>query len=60
MAEQMRADPEKACTVEINERTTKKQAKSLPGNERGRIGHRERRGRESSSSKKLVNLISEA
>ena len=56
----MRADPEKACTVEINERTTKKQAKSLPGNERGRIGHRERRGRESSSSKKLVNLISEA
>jgi hypothetical protein len=31
--------------VEINERTTKKQAKSLPGNERGRIGHRERRGR---------------
>ena len=28
MAEQVRADSEKACTVEINERTTKKQAKS--------------------------------
>jgi len=30
MAEQIRADPEKICTVEINERTTKKQAKKLP------------------------------
>jgi hypothetical protein len=27
MAEQIRADPEKTCTVEINERTTKKQTK---------------------------------
>jgi hypothetical protein len=60
MAEQIRADPEKACTVEINERTNKTQAKSLPGNERGRIGHRERRGRQRSSSNKFVNLISEA
>src|SRR5258708_30567661 len=50
MAEQIRADPEKTCTVEINERTTKKQAKSLPGSERGSIGHRERRGRKRSLS----------
>jgi len=34
MTGQIRADPEKRCTVEIKKCTTKKQGKILPGNER--------------------------
>jgi hypothetical protein len=59
MAEQMRADPEKTFTVEIKERTTKKRAKSLPGTSEEALDTVSA-WEESSGSKKLVKLISEA